>query len=146
MAMGYRDHAGRPIVVVTGLGLITSLGRGTADNWRRLTAGESGIHTITRFPTDGITTRIGGTIDFLPVAEINAQSHSERLAAIAAEEALAQAAIGPRGDFPGPLFVVSPPAELEWPQRSALAAAAGSNDTVTSRDLLRGASNGFAAL
>ena len=34
------DHAGRPIVVVTGMGIVTSLGAGREDNWRKLTAGE----------------------------------------------------------------------------------------------------------
>ena len=45
-----RDKFGRPIVVVTGMGVVTSLGAGKADNWAKLTAGESGIRTITRFP------------------------------------------------------------------------------------------------
>ena len=40
-----RDHAGRPIVVVTGMGIVTSLGAGKTDNWAKLTAGESGIRT-----------------------------------------------------------------------------------------------------
>ena len=43
------DKNGRPIVVVTGMGVITSLGAGKADNWAKLTAGESGIHRITPF-------------------------------------------------------------------------------------------------
>ncbi len=60
-----KDKMGRPIVVVTGLGVVTSLGAGKTDNWAKLTAGESGIRTITRFPTDGLKTRIAGTIDFL---------------------------------------------------------------------------------
>ena len=34
------DKFGRPVVVVTGSGLVTSLGAGKADNWKRLTAGE----------------------------------------------------------------------------------------------------------
>ena len=59
-----RDKFGRPIVVVTGMGVITSLGAGKADNWTKLTAGESGIRTITRFPTDGLKTTIAGTVDF----------------------------------------------------------------------------------
>ena len=37
------DKKGRPIVVVTGLGMVTSLGAGKTDNWARLTAGQSGI-------------------------------------------------------------------------------------------------------
>ena len=38
-----RDKNGRPIVVVTGMGVVTSLGAGKADNWAKLTAGQSGI-------------------------------------------------------------------------------------------------------
>ncbi len=53
MAAG-KDKLGRPIVVVTGLGVVTSLGAGKTENWAKLTAGESGIKTITRFPTDGL--------------------------------------------------------------------------------------------
>ena len=34
-----RDRNGRPVVVVTGMGVITSLGAGKADNWAKLTAG-----------------------------------------------------------------------------------------------------------
>ena len=63
-----KDKTGRPIVVVTGLGVVTSLGAGKTDNWAKLTAGESGIRAITRFPTDGLKTRIAGTVDFLGAA------------------------------------------------------------------------------
>ena len=38
-----KDSADRPIVVVTGMGVVTSLGAGKADNWAKLTAGKSGI-------------------------------------------------------------------------------------------------------
>ena len=47
---------GRPVVVVTGMGVVTSLGAGKADNWAKLTAGESGIRAITRFATEGLKT------------------------------------------------------------------------------------------
>jgi 3-oxoacyl-[acyl-carrier-protein] synthase II len=138
----FRDHAGRPIVAVTGLGIVTSLGVGKAQNWERLVAGRSGIHAITRFPTEGLKTRIAGTIDFVPVEPMSAPGLSERLAEMVAEEAIAQAGIGSAGDFPGPLFLAVPPVELEWPQRRALAAAAGANGGVTNQDLLRGADTG----
>jgi 3-oxoacyl-[acyl-carrier-protein] synthase II len=116
------DKAGQPIVVVTGLGVVTSLGAGKADNWARLTAGESGIHAITRFATDNLKTKIAGSVDFLPVEPFCAPSLTEALAATAAEEAIAESSIGSRGDFPGPLFLAMPPVELEWAQRIEIAA------------------------
>ena len=33
-----RDHQGRPVVAVTGLGVVSSLGLGIEDNWTALTA------------------------------------------------------------------------------------------------------------
>jgi 3-oxoacyl-[acyl-carrier-protein] synthase II len=138
----YLDQAGRPIVAVTGLGIVTSLGVGTADNWRRLSGGESGIHAITRFATEGLKTRIAGTVDFDALGELSAPERSERLAEMAAQEAIAEAAIGTRRDFPGPLFLAVPPIELEWKQRRALVDASGANDTVSNQDLLRGADQG----
>jgi 3-oxoacyl-(acyl-carrier-protein) synthase len=46
---GLRDKLGRPIVLVTGMGIVTSLGAGKTDNWAKLTAGESGIRSDRRF-------------------------------------------------------------------------------------------------
>jgi 3-oxoacyl-[acyl-carrier-protein] synthase II len=131
-----KDKMGRPTVVVTGLGVITSLGAGKADNWAKLTAGESGIHAISRFPTEGLRTRIAGTIDFLPAREATADL-TESFAGIATEEAIAESGIGMAGDFPGPLFLAVPPIEIEWPQRIELAAKSGANDKVTYSDILR---------
>ncbi len=131
-----KDKMGRPIVVVTGLGVVTSLGAGKEDNWAKLAAGESGIRTITRFSTEGMRTRIAGTIDFLGEQPSSA-ALSERFADLAAEEAIGQSGIGARGDFPGPLFLAVPPIEIEWPQRIALASKSGANDTVTYDDILR---------
>ena len=118
-----RDKFGRPIVVVTGMGVVTSLGAGKADNWAKLTAGESGIRTITRFPTDGLKTTIAGTIDFIPVEPFSSTTLSERLADVAVEEAVAQSGIGSKGDFPGPLFLAVAPIELEWEPRNNIARA-----------------------
>ena len=131
-----RDKFGRPVVVVTGLGVVTSLGAGKADNWAKLTGGESGIRAISRFPTDGLKTRIAGTIDFLPPQPCSA-ALSELIADLAAEEAITESGIGARGDFPGPLFIAVPPIEVEWPQRLEVSARTGANDQITYADLLR---------
>jgi 3-oxoacyl-[acyl-carrier-protein] synthase II len=136
-----KDRQGRPTVVVTGCGVITSLGAGKTDNWTKLTSGESGIRAITRFPTYGLRTRIAGTIDFLPSQSCTA-ALTERFAEHAVEEAIAESGIGAKGDFPGPLFVAVPPLEVEWTQRIEIAAKSGANDKVSYNDLLR-ASTGF---
>jgi len=135
MATG-TDKMGRPVVVVTGLGVVTSLGAGKADNWAKLTAGESGIRAITRFSTDGLKTRIAGTIDYLP-PQPNSAALSESFADLVAEEAIAQSGLDGRGDFPGPLFLAVPPIEMDWPQRLEVAARSGANDKITYSDLLR---------
>jgi len=138
----YTDKAGRPIVVVTGMGLVTSLGQGKQDNWAKLTNGESGIHRITRFPVSNVKTTIAGTVDYLPGGARTAPDLSEELAALAADEAVAEANIGRIGSFPGPLFCAVPPIELEWPQRRILAQESAANGPITYDDLLRAAESG----
>ena len=118
------------------MGLATSLGAGKSDNWKKLTAGESGIRTITRFPIDGLKTTMAGTIDFVPVEPFSSTDLAERLADLVAEEAIAQAGIGSAGDFPGPLFLANAPIELEWPQREQIARAIGKSD-IKYDDMLR---------
>jgi 3-oxoacyl-[acyl-carrier-protein] synthase II len=136
------DHRGRPVVVVTGMGVVSSLGVGQQENWRRLTAGESGIRTIRRFPIEGLRTTIAGTVDFAAPDPLSAPELSERIAILAIEEALAESGIGTPGDFPGPLFLAFPPVEMEWTQRRALAAASGANARVSYADLLRACEGG----
>ena len=112
-----RDKFGRPIVVVTGMGIVTSLGGGKTDNWTKLTAGESGIKTVTRFPIDGLKSTMAGTVDFVTVDPFSSTGLTERLAEIVTEEAIEQSGIGSKGNFPGPLFLAVAPVETEWPQR-----------------------------
>ncbi|SHK43410.1 3-oxoacyl-[acyl-carrier-protein] synthase II [Roseomonas rosea] len=123
-----RDHLGRPLVAVTGIGAVTSLGFGVAESWSRLLAGQSGIRRITRFPTDHLKTTIAGCVD-LPEDRagepLTSPVRVERMAAVAIEEALAEAAIGSKGSFPGPLFLGMPPVEVEWPPRFDLTRQAG---------------------
>jgi 3-oxoacyl-[acyl-carrier-protein] synthase II len=64
---------------------------------------------------------MAGTVDFVPVAPFTSTGLSERLGHMAVEEAIAQAGIGSKGDFPGPLFLAVAPVEIEWPQRLELA-------------------------
>jgi 3-oxoacyl-[acyl-carrier-protein] synthase II len=137
-----RDKSGRPVVAVTGMGVVTSLGVGKSDNWAALTAGKSGIHRITRFPTDGLRTTIAGTVDTLKVADpFCAPNISHELARLAATEAVAQSSLGSKGDFPGALFMAVPPVEVEWPQRAAMANAGGNGD-LTYTEVLKGAASG----
>ena len=114
-----KDHLGRPVVAVTGIGVVTSLGVGKAENWAALTSGKSGIHPITRFPVDHLNTRISGMVDFLPSSTKGASALTYELAETAAQEAVAEAGFA-SGDFDGPLFLASPPVELDWRDRFAL--------------------------
>src|SRR6478735_6913958 len=49
-------------VVVTGIGLVSSLGIGTDANWQALLAGRSGVDTITKFDATQFATRIAGEV------------------------------------------------------------------------------------
>ena len=121
-----KDHLGRPLVAVTGIGLVSPLGWGLEKNWAALLAGTSGITRIRRFATDHLKTTMAGTVD-LPeevagAEPVPAPVRVERMAEAAIAEALAKAGLQV-GDFPGPLMLGMPPVEMEWPQRVALARA-----------------------
>ena len=49
-------------VVVTGIGLVSSLGIGTSENWTALLAGQSGVETITKFDASQFATQIAGEV------------------------------------------------------------------------------------
>src|SRR4029077_13773830 len=49
-------------VVVTGIGLVSSLGIGTDANWAALGAGTSGVGTITKFDASQFATQIAGEV------------------------------------------------------------------------------------
>ena len=132
------DHLGRPIIAVTGIGVVTALGEGITDNWAALSSGRSGIHRITRFPTEHLNTTIAGTVDFLPSSGKGAHALTRDLAERAATEAVAQAGL-PSSEFGGPLFLGAPPVELDWRDRFKLYASADPDDGV--RGLLAAASN-----
>ncbi len=138
-ATARRKQARRPVVAVTGMGVVTSLGIGKADNWAKLTAGVSGIRRISRFSVEGLRTTIAGAVDqlrdrYMPPAEL-----TERIARLAGEEAVAQSELGAKGHFPGPLFLAPPPLEIEWPERLKMAEMCTTANDTGYPDLLRAA-------
>jgi 3-oxoacyl-[acyl-carrier-protein] synthase II len=137
MAAAIRDSKGRPIVAVTGIGVVTSLGVGKSDNWAKLTAGVSGIRRISRFPTEGLRTTIAGTVDDVYEDAMSPAEISERVARLAGDEAIAEAGIGSKGHFPGPLFLAPPPLEIEWADRMRMAEMAAANADTGYPDLMR---------
>jgi 3-oxoacyl-[acyl-carrier-protein] synthase II len=58
-------------VVVTGIGLICSVGKGTDEAWAGLKAGQSGIGPITQFDASGFACQIAGEVkDFDPLQHV----------------------------------------------------------------------------
>ena len=55
--------------VVTGLGVVTSLGRSVGGFWDRLVRGESGVGPITLFDTSGYRVQFGGQVTWEPEQE-----------------------------------------------------------------------------
>jgi 3-oxoacyl-[acyl-carrier-protein] synthase II len=137
MTAATRDKKGRPIIAVTGIGVVTSLGVGKSDNWTKLVGGTSGIRRVSRFPTAGLRTTIAGTVDDVYEEAMSPAELSERVALLAGEEAIAEAGIGSKGNFPGPLFLAPPPLEIEWADRISMAEMAAANADTGYPDLMR---------
>ena len=54
-------------VVITGIGVVTSIGTGRKDFWDALIAGKSGISQISSFDTSEFSNHLGGEVkDFDP--------------------------------------------------------------------------------
>ncbi|MEH6719686.1 MAG: beta-ketoacyl-ACP synthase [Aurantimonas endophytica] len=119
MSVSGNDFMGRPIVAITGIGIVSPLGRGVEDNWAALAAGRSGIHRIDRFSTDGLRTTISGSVDFMGPEAATSTGLSYVMAEAAGSEAVRMAGL-PDDDFAGPLFLAAPPVELEWQHRLGL--------------------------
>ena len=86
-------------VVVTGLGLITSLASDVEAFWKRLLAGSSGISRIEHFDTSGYTVHIGGEVKdftsdtYLPKHEAKHLDRFSQMAVGAAVQAVQDAGL-----------------------------------------------------
>src|SRR5262249_58931583 len=63
------------------------------------------------------------------------------LAGVAGGPGIPRAALGTKGDVPGPLFLAVAPVEIEWPHREAVAADMRANGNVSYDDMLRAAAS-----
>ncbi|WP_428965051.1 ketosynthase chain-length factor [Micromonospora fluostatini] len=92
-------------VVVTGLGIVSPTGLGTAPYWSATRRGVSGIGPITRFEADGYPARLAGEIsgfvagEHLPGRLLPQTDRMTQLALVAGDWALADAGITP-ADLP----------------------------------------------
>jgi 3-oxoacyl-[acyl-carrier-protein] synthase II len=96
-------------IAVTGAGIICSIGRNKGEVWRSICESRAGIGRLSRFPGETFPTDIaaevaGDIAPLLPIAKKDARrmSRSDRLAIIAADEAIREA-----GDIPRARTVVS---------------------------------------
>ena len=97
-------------VVVTGLGMVTPLGVGVDANWRRLTAGESGLGKIARFDASDLACQVAGEVprgdgpeQFNPDRYIEPKEHKKmdtfiHFAMAAADEAIKDSGYTPPDD------------------------------------------------
>jgi 3-oxoacyl-[acyl-carrier-protein] synthase II len=86
-------------VVITGLGVVSSIGIGWKDFWDSLLNGKSGISPVTSFDTSGHFTHNGGEVkdfnpeDFIPLEELKTMSRANQLGLVAAKLAAEDAFI-----------------------------------------------------
>jgi 3-oxoacyl-[acyl-carrier-protein] synthase II len=86
-------------VVVTGIGLVSSLGIGTDANWEALCAGRSGIGPITRFDASAFSTRIAGEVkgfdplNFIEKKDVKKMDIFIQFAIAAADHAMADSTL-----------------------------------------------------
>ncbi len=87
-------------VVITGIGLVTALGRDRASTWAGMLAGHSGVQPIASFPTDGYRTIFAAEVkDFDPLVAVDPKETRKtdrfcQMALVAAAEAMREAQPG----------------------------------------------------
>jgi 3-oxoacyl-[acyl-carrier-protein] synthase II len=88
-------------IVITGLGVISSIGLGKAEFWDSLLKGKSGISPVSSFDTSGHFTHNGGEVkmfkseDFVPAGRAGSLSRASQMALAAARLALEDARLSP---------------------------------------------------
>lgn len=99
-------------VVVTGLGMVSPVGKNAADGWDNLVAGRSGIGHISRFDTSEYEYPIAGEVDdFDPADYVDAKLRrridlSTAFAIASAQEAVADANLDVNAEEPGAVGVL----------------------------------------
>src|ERR1043166_8304930 len=90
-------------IAVTGAGIVCSIGRNKEEVWRSICESRANIAKLTRFPGETFPTDLAAEVDadvdaLLPIArrEAKRMSRSDRLAVVAAAEAIVQAGAFPR--------------------------------------------------
>ena len=95
------DGSGRR-VVVTGVGIVSPLGLNVSDTWDSIVAGRSGIDYITGFDAEAYDTRFAAEVkgfnpeNYLERKDARRMDRFAQFAAVAAQEACAQADLNPR--------------------------------------------------
>lgn len=84
------------MIVVTGLGAVTSLGQSSRETWERLIRGERGFGDLSLFDTEGYRTRIVAQVPSLAQERVDSElpsdaSRTSELGLVAAREALEDA-------------------------------------------------------
>ena len=95
-------------VVVSGLGVVSPYGAGVKTFWAGLASGECAIRPLTVIDTEGFRSRIAAEVPAEVVGALGAsrrRSRADRLALVAAREALADADLAPRDRTDMALFV-----------------------------------------
>lgn len=93
-----RSRQAGQTAVVTGLGVVTSIGTDEASFWRNLLRGETGVKPITVFDVEKHTNRMGCQIDDIPLSEyapdaLQKSGRATRILMPAIEQALRNAGL-----------------------------------------------------
>jgi 3-oxoacyl-[acyl-carrier-protein] synthase II len=112
-------HRNNRRVAVTGVGVVTALGSGREENWRRLTGGEPGVHAITRFDTAEMPTRFAACVTSMGTDDMPSYARTYEMADHVAAEAMSQSGLGRPECARGRIFLAVSPGEVEWDARLA---------------------------